>query len=194
MTVKQFGRAVSIKKLSLRRRFLGLTSLEQLKIRKSLKSLSMYLKIFKEMQDNQTGIYCKTAFDFIKEQIVTKALEEGDKPVSFNSACDPHGGFNIFGFIDNTVIAKCRPGGGPTADGPNAPKWQTTVLPNGMTFHAFGPETCRQNDLWMLRRSASWTSQGKNKTREPVFEDAIINQEPWVIITNEELEMHNEVV
>jgi hypothetical protein len=40
----------------------------------------------------------------------------------FPTANDPQGGFNIFGFIDNTMNATCRPGGGPTRDGPNAPR------------------------------------------------------------------------
>ena len=56
------------------------------------------------------------------------------------------GGFNIFGFVDNTMNATCRPGGGPTRDGTNDPliqrawyngwkkvhgmKWQTIDLPN----------------------------------------------------------------
>ena len=59
--------------------------------------------------------------------------------------------FNVAMFIDNTVYANCRPGGGPTVDGPNSPrqhpliqqafyngwksvhgiKWQTVSLPNG---------------------------------------------------------------
>jgi len=69
------------------------------------------------------------------------------------------GTFNVTGFIDNTVYATCRPGGGPTKDGPDSPryhplfqrsyyngwksthgiKWQTIGLPNGMMFHAWGP-------------------------------------------------------
>ena len=31
------------------------------------------------------------------------------------------GGFNVCGFIDNTMNATCRPGGGPCRDGTNAP-------------------------------------------------------------------------
>ena len=61
------------------------------------------------------------------------------------------GKFKVAIFIDNTVYATCRPGGGPTMDGPNSPrhhpliqqtfyngwksvhgiKWQTVSLPNG---------------------------------------------------------------
>lgn len=83
------------------------------------------------------------------------------------------GGFNIFGFIDNTMNATCRPGGGPARDGKNAPrndpliqqawyngwkkihglKWQTIDLPNGMNFHVYGPISVRRNDL----TSARWS-------------------------------------
>ena len=81
--------------------------------------------------------------------------------------------FDIFGFIDNTMNATCRPGGGPSRDGVGALrndkdietafyngwkkihglKWQTADLPCGMIFHAFGPATVRRNDLWTLARS-----------------------------------------
>ena len=62
--------------------------------------------------------------------------------------------YNVFGFVDNTMNATCRPGGDPTHDGTEAPrkdpliqrawyngwkklhccKWQAdkTVLPRGM--------------------------------------------------------------
>ena len=83
------------------------------------------------------------------------------------------GGFNIFGFIDNTMNATCRPGGGPARDGRDAPrndpliqrawyngwkkihglKWQTIDLPNGMNFHVYGPISVRRNDL----TSARWS-------------------------------------
>ena len=83
------------------------------------------------------------------------------------------GGFRIFGFIDNTMNATCRPAGGPARDGKNAPrndpliqrawyngwkkihgmKWQTIDLPNGMNFHVYGPISVRRNDL----TSARWS-------------------------------------
>jgi len=63
-------------------------------------------------------------------------------------------GFKVFGFIDNTVYATQTPGGGPTAAGPDSPryhpliqqsfyngwkgihgiKWQTMSLPNGIIY------------------------------------------------------------
>ena len=81
--------------------------------------------------------------------------------------------FKIFGFIDNTMNAMCRPGGGPTRDGINAPrndpiiqrsfyngwkkchglKYQTVDIPNGMIFNAFGPVSCRHNDTFTLGES-----------------------------------------
>ena len=80
------------------------------------------------------------------------------------------GTFNIFGFIDNTMNATCRPGGGPSRDGTHAPrndpeiqrawyngwkklhglKWQTIDLPNGMNFKVDGPFSVRNNDLTTL--------------------------------------------
>ena len=86
---------------------------------------------------------------------------------------DVENGFKVFGFIDNTVFATSRPGGGPTQDGPGAPrnipliqqsfyngwksvhgiKWQTVGLPNGMMLHAWGPASCRHNDNWTLNQS-----------------------------------------
>lgn len=81
--------------------------------------------------------------------------------------------FCIFGFIDNTMNAMCRPGGGPVNDGVNAPrndpdlqrawyngwkkvhgmKYQTIDLPNGMNFHVYGPVSVRHNDLYTLHNS-----------------------------------------
>jgi len=83
------------------------------------------------------------------------------------------GDFDVFGFIDNTMNATCRPGGGPKRDGTRAPrndptiqrafyngwkklhgyKWQTIDLPNGMNFHVWGPVSVRHNDLYTLSHS-----------------------------------------
>ena len=82
----------------------------------------------------------------------------------------PPGSFRIFSFIDNTMNATCRPGGGPERDDVDAPrndpliqrafyngwkklhgmKWQTLDMPNGMNFHVWGPVSIRHNDLWTL--------------------------------------------
>lgn len=86
---------------------------------------------------------------------------------------EPAGGFRVFGFIDNTMNASCRPGGGPARDGTDSPrndrmlqqawyngwkklhgmKWQTVDLPNGMNFHVWGPFSVRHNDLYSLDHS-----------------------------------------
>jgi len=78
-------------------------------------------------------------------------------------------GFRVFGFIDNTMNATCRPGG-PARDGTFAPrndpliqrawyngwkklhgmKWQTVDLPNGMNFNAWGPISIRHPDVTSL--------------------------------------------
>ena len=83
------------------------------------------------------------------------------------------GSFRVFGFIDNTMNASCRPAGGPARSGKNAPrnnrliqqafyngwkkihglKWQTVDLPNGMIFHTWGPVSVRHNDLYTLGHS-----------------------------------------
>jgi hypothetical protein len=82
-------------------------------------------------------------------------------------------GFAIAMFIDNTILAMCRPGGGPTTDGEQALrisklmqqafwtgwkklhglKWQTTILANGMDFEVWGPASVRRNDNFTLHRS-----------------------------------------
>jgi hypothetical protein len=71
---------------------------------------------------------------------------------------DQPGGFNIFAFIDNTMIKMCRPGGGPLTNGEAAPrlpkeiqqtwwtgrkklhgtKWQSVTIANGMDFEVWG--------------------------------------------------------
>jgi hypothetical protein len=92
---------------------------------------------------------------------------------SFDLGCYFDEGFNIFAFIDNTMNASCRPGGGPTSDGTGAPrndphiqmawyngweklhgmKWQTVDLPNGMNFHVWAPFSVRHPDLYSYRHS-----------------------------------------
>jgi hypothetical protein len=82
----------------------------------------------------------------------------------------PAGAFRVFGFHDDTVIATCRPGGGPDNDGTrkdnfiqmgfyngwkkhHAYKYQTLELPNGMCADMYGPVSFRHNDLTLLRDS-----------------------------------------
>ena len=81
--------------------------------------------------------------------------------------------FTIFGFIDNTMHAMCRPGGGSITGGVQAErvpklvqqawwtgwkklhglKMQTVFLPNGMDFEVWGPVSCRHNDNYTLAMS-----------------------------------------
>lgn len=80
------------------------------------------------------------------------------------------GTFRVFGFHDDTVIATCRPGSGPTVDGErhdnfiqmafyngwkkhHGYKYQTLELPNGMCADMYGPCSFRHNDLELLRDS-----------------------------------------
>jgi nuclease HARBI1 len=80
--------------------------------------------------------------------------------------------FSICAFIDNTLIAMCRPGG-PITGGEGAErvpkivqqawwtgwkklhglKWQTVLLANGMDLNVWGPVSCRHNDLYTLAHS-----------------------------------------
>jgi hypothetical protein len=68
--------------------------------------------------------------------------------------------FRVFGFIDCSVIATCRPGGGPMEDGANAARWNNFIqmawyngwkkhhgikymsieLPIGFCMYLFGPK------------------------------------------------------
>jgi hypothetical protein len=86
---------------------------------------------------------------------------------------DQPGGFNIFAFIDNTMIKMCRPGGGPLTDGEAAPrlpkeiqqawwtgwkklhgmKWQSVTMANGMDFEIWGPVSVHHPDAFTLNGS-----------------------------------------
>jgi hypothetical protein len=52
-------------------------------------------------------VYWKQFFPEFAEAIRLKLAELGD--TTHGSAYDP-GGFNVFGFIDNTTFPTCRPG------------------------------------------------------------------------------------
>ena len=85
----------------------------------------------------------------------------------------PPGRFRVALFHDDTVIATCRPGGGPVRAGidqnrhdnfiqmafyngwkkHHGYKFQTTEAPNGMCVDMFGPKTFRQNDIQLLNDS-----------------------------------------
>jgi hypothetical protein len=82
-------------------------------------------------------------------------------------------GFSVFAFIDNTICATCRVGGGPIHGGeqaqhyPKLPqqafwtgwkklhglKWQTIDLPNGMNYEIWGAASVRHNDNFTLAQS-----------------------------------------
>lgn len=111
--------------------------------------------------------YWTTALPYFADKIRLKANSIGG--YNFRSALEP-GGFRVFGFIDNTMFATCRPGGGPTSNGDrNDPliqrsmyngwkkihglKFQTVDLPNGMHYNVYGPVSVRHNDLYTLHHS-----------------------------------------
>ena len=121
---------------------------------------------------NSWGYLLTNNVEYWKEHLASCAKAIADKCGSLG--CEfPDGAFNIFAFVDNTMNATCRPGGGPTRDGVGAPrndpllqqawyngwkklhgmKWQTVDLPNGMNFHCWGPFSVRHNDLYSFRHS-----------------------------------------
>jgi len=83
------------------------------------------------------------------------------------------GNFRIIGFIDCTHMETCRPGSGPCRKGKKSKRkhkliqrafyngWkkahglkvQTVSLPNGMTFHCWGPCSLRHNDITTWHKS-----------------------------------------
>jgi hypothetical protein len=118
--------------------------------------------------------YWVDSFPMFANKIRAKMLEKSRGVLDFEeqTLAQPDG-FKVCAFIDNTMHAICRPGGGPANDGINAPrnddllqrafytgwkkihalKWQTVYLPNGMTGHLWGPASIRHNDLWTLHES-----------------------------------------
>ena len=114
-----------------------------------------------------------------------------DKGCLFPNAREEEG-LRVAGFIDNTMNATCRPGGGPARDGRDAPrndpliqrawyngwkklhgmKYQTIDLPNGMNMHVWGPTSVRHNDL---------TSLHESKVNDLLVEVQIGQQYQWVI-------------
>ena len=96
--------------------------------------------------------------------------------------------FTIFGFIDNTMHAMCRPGGGSVTGGVQAErvsklvqqawwtgwkklhglKMQTVFLPNGMDFEVWGPVSCRHNDNYTLAMSNILDKLHQCQERNPI--------------------------
>lgn len=116
-------------------------------------------------------LFWKPHLTAFAEAIRLKLYELGDH--NHLPATSVNQGFCIFGFIDNTNLRVCRPGGGPAADGRGAPrnppllqrgyyngwgkrhgyKLQSIHLPNGMAFNIWGVKSLRHNDLEMWNMS-----------------------------------------
>jgi hypothetical protein len=110
--------------------------------------------------------YWKPFFSSCAEAIRCKLREWGlENPPANAPDC-----FCIFGFIDNTMNATMRPGGGPAPDRSrysqliqrawysgwkkiHGMKFQTVDLPNGMTCDAWGGVSIRHNDFFSLTKS-----------------------------------------
>ena len=97
-------------------------------------------------------------------------------------------GFRFVGFIDCSIFATCRPGGGPTRPGANAPRhnnniqramytgWksvhglkiQTFNLMNGMTAHCSDVYSCREPDSIVLQESGLENLFSRVQLRSPI--------------------------
>jgi hypothetical protein len=133
---------------------------------------SRCFKMFLDHMTNQWGYLLTNNEGFWTPYLGSCARSIAEKCLEKGCWFDP-ATFAIFGFIDNTMNATCRPCGGPSEDGRDAPrydpliqqawyngwkklhgiKWQTVDLPNGMTYHAWGGFAVRHNDLFSLRHS-----------------------------------------
>ena len=102
--------------------------------------------------------YWKSSLELFSETIRIKVIEKSDGQIHY-----PAGDYLVCGFIDDTVIRICRPGGGPAEEGINAErynnliqqafyngynachgiKFQTVEFPNGMCGELYGPKSFR---------------------------------------------------
>ena len=112
--------------------------------------------------------FWKESFEEYAECIRKKVVEKSEGAIDY-----PPGSYLVFGFIDDTTIRTCRPGGGPAEEGENAErysmllqeafysgykkhhgiKFQTVELPNGMCANLFGPKSYRESDVDLLTAS-----------------------------------------
>ena len=114
--------------------------------------------------------HLKTSAEHIRMKLATLPNEANRQ---FYDSAGENTGFSVALFIDNTILAMCRPGGGPTTGGEQAPrlpkeiqqafwtgwkklhglKYQTLIMANGMDFSVWGPESVRRNDNFTLHKS-----------------------------------------
>jgi hypothetical protein len=114
--------------------------------------------------------HLEASAEAIRQKLMT--LPNQENRLVFPPAYEDNG-FRIALFIDNTMLAINRPGGGPSEAGEQARrpssrvqrawwtgwkklhglKWQTVTLANGMDFEVFGPRSVRRNDSYTLDKS-----------------------------------------
>ena len=113
--------------------------------------------------------------------------------------------FTVFAFIDNTMTAMCRPGGGPITGGIQARrvdklvqqawwtgwkklhglKMQTVFMPNGMDFEVWGPVAVRHNDNYTLSNSSILEKleqcQLGNPVKYVIFGDSAYSDDDYLL-------------
>jgi len=110
----------------------------------------------------------KTSLEIFSEAIRMKVHEKSGGQIHYDA-----GDYLVIGFIDDTMLRICRPGGGPVEEGINAEwynnliqqalfngykachgiKFQTVELPNGMCGELYRPKSSREADTDLLRDS-----------------------------------------
>jgi DDE superfamily endonuclease len=131
---------------------------------------------FAKWMNEKWGYLLRDNFAFWKPHLRTSNLAIKEKLLTkYNFNCDERLGedFLVAMFIDCTIIPTCRPGGGPMAPGPNAPRYpyliqeayyngwkkahgikkQAIGLANGMAFQVSEGYSCRRHDLHLLGES-----------------------------------------
>jgi hypothetical protein len=101
--------------------------------------VSMCLKLFTEFLITNWSYLVLDNCEFYRDQLAALSDKIQEKVVQIVQKKDPNftlplGTLKIFGFIDNTINQMCRPGGGPTTDGPGAernPKLLQRAFYNG---------------------------------------------------------------
>jgi hypothetical protein len=134
------------------------------------------INYFAKWMNEKWGYLLRDNFAFWKRHLRASNLAIKEKLFTkYNFNCNERLGedFIVAMFIDCTIIPTCRPGGGPMAPGPDAPRYpyliqeayyngwkkahgikkQAIGLANGMAFQVSEGYSCRRHDLHLLGES-----------------------------------------